>query len=73
VTLVIAALVAFLGATVQSTTGFGFALILGPVLFAVLDRAGALTTLLALGAALNLLVLSGSGASATSGGESSRP
>lgn len=58
-TLVIAALVAFLGATVQSTTGFGFALILGPVLFAVLDRAGALTTLLALGAALNLLVLFG--------------
>lgn len=58
-TLVIAALVALLGATVQSATGFGFALILGPVLFAVLDRASALTTLLALGATLSVLVLFG--------------
>ena len=57
--LLAAILVAFLAATVQSASGFGFALILGPVLFAVLDRETALATLLILGGALNILVLFG--------------
>jgi hypothetical protein len=59
VLLIDAVLVAFLAATVQSAAGFGFALILGPVLFATLDRETALATLLTLGGTLNLLVLFG--------------
>lgn len=55
----LAAAATFLGATLQSATGFGFALILGPVLFAVLEPTEALTTLLVLGASLNLLMLFG--------------
>ncbi|MFL5869214.1 MAG: sulfite exporter TauE/SafE family protein, partial [Thermoleophilaceae bacterium] len=42
---------------VQSATGFGFALILSPALLAALDPYEAVTALLALGVALNLLVL----------------
>ena len=53
----LAAVATLIGATLQSATGFGFALILGPVLFATLEPDRALTTLLLLGAALNLLVL----------------
>ena len=53
----LAALAAFVGAFVQSATGFGFALVLSPALFAVLEPVEAVTTLLALGLALNLLVL----------------
>lgn len=53
----IAALAALLGAFVQSATGFGFALVLAPALFAVLSPAEAVTTLLVLGLALNVLVL----------------
>ncbi len=41
----------------QSATGFGFALVLSPALFAVLDPVEAVTALLILGLALNLLVL----------------
>ena len=52
----IAALAAFVGAFVQSATGFGFALVLSPALFAVLDPVEAVTALLALGFLLNLLV-----------------
>src|SRR5215217_4822623 len=53
----LAAIAAFLGAFVQSTTGFGFALVLSPALFAVMDPVEAVMTLLVLGLALNLLVL----------------
>ena len=55
--MVLAALAALAGAFVQSATGFGFALILSPALFAVLEPVEAVTTLLVLGLALNLLVL----------------
>jgi uncharacterized membrane protein YfcA len=48
---------AFVGAAVQSATGFGFALILSPALLAALDPYEAITALLALGVLLNLLVL----------------
>jgi uncharacterized membrane protein YfcA len=54
--MILAALAAFAGAFVQSATGFGFALVLSPALFAVLDPVEAVTALLALGLALNLLV-----------------
>jgi uncharacterized protein len=53
----LAALAAFAGAFVQSATGFGFALVLSPALFAVLEPVEAVTALLVLGLALNLLVL----------------
>jgi len=55
--MVLAALAALVGAAVQSATGFGFALVLSPALFAVMEPAEAVTVLLALGAALNTLVL----------------
>jgi uncharacterized membrane protein YfcA len=53
----LAAVAAFAGAAVQSATGFGFALVLSPALFAVMDPVEAVTALLVLGAALNVLVL----------------
>jgi uncharacterized membrane protein YfcA len=55
--MILAALAALVGAAVQSASGFGFALVLSPALFAVMDPAEAVTVLLALGAALNVLVL----------------
>lgn len=55
--MLLAALAALAGAAVQSATGFGFALVLSPALFAVMEPAEAVTALLLLGAALNLLVL----------------
>ena len=55
------ALATLLGATLQSTAGFGFALVLAPAMFAVLDPSEAVSTLLVLGAALNLLILFGEG------------
>jgi len=55
--MILAALAALVGAAVQSATGFGFALVLSPALFGVMEPAEAVTVLLALGAALNLLVL----------------
>jgi uncharacterized membrane protein YfcA len=42
---------------VQATTGLGFALVLTPVLFALLSPAGAILTATVLGVELNLLVL----------------
>lgn len=53
----LAVVAAFVGATVQSATGFGFALVLSPVLFAVLDPGEAVTVLFVLSALLSLLVL----------------
>ena len=58
--MVLAAVAAFAGASVQSATGFGFALVLGPALFAVLDPAEAVGALLLLGLALNVLMLADS-------------
>lgn len=55
--MVLVALATLLGAALQSATGFGFVLVLGPAMFAALEPAAALTTLLCLAAALNLLVL----------------
>ena len=54
--MILAAVAALVGAAVQSATGFGFALVLSPALFAVLDPAEAVTTALALGLFHNLLV-----------------
>jgi uncharacterized membrane protein YfcA len=53
----LAAAAAFVGASIQSATGFGFALVLSPALFAAVDPVEAVTSLLVLGAALNVLVL----------------
>jgi uncharacterized protein len=53
----LAAVAAFAGAAVQSATGFGFALVLSPALFAALEPVEAVSALLVLGLALNLLVL----------------
>ena len=53
----LAAVAAFAGAFVQSTTGFGFALVLSPALFAVMDPVEAVMALLILGLVLSLLVL----------------
>jgi uncharacterized protein len=53
----LAAAAVLAGAAVQSATGFGFALVASPALFAVLDPYEAVSALLALGLALNLLVL----------------
>jgi len=57
----LAGVAALLGALVQSATGFGFALVLSPALFAVLDPYEAVTTMLLLGPPLNVLVLLDSG------------
>jgi uncharacterized protein len=53
----LAATAAFMGAFVQSATGFGFALILSPALFATMDPVEAVVALLLLGLLLNTLVL----------------
>jgi uncharacterized membrane protein YfcA len=50
---------ALAAASVQATTGLGFALVLTPVLFALLAPAGAILTATVLGLELNLLVLLG--------------
>lgn len=55
--MLLAAAAALTGASVQSATGFGFALLLSPALFAVLDPYEAVTVMLALGLLLNVLVL----------------
>lgn len=55
--MVLAAAAAFTGASVQSATGFGFALVLSPALFATLEPFEAVFALLVLGLVLNLLVL----------------
>jgi uncharacterized protein len=53
----LAAIAALVGATIQSATGFGFALVLSPAMFAVVEPEEAVGALLLLGLALNLLVL----------------
>ncbi len=55
--MLLAALAALAGASIQAATGFGFALVLSPALFAVLDPTEAVATLLALGLVLNVFVL----------------
>src|SRR5919109_250945 len=55
--MVLAALAAFAGAAVQSASSLGFALVLSPALFAVMDPEQAVTAVLLLGAALCVLVL----------------
>jgi len=59
--MVLAAVATLVGASVASATGFGFALILSPAMFAALEPEEAVTTLLVLGLALNLLMLFGRG------------
>lgn len=59
--MVLAAVATLVGASVASATGFGFALVLSPAMFAVLEPEEAVTTLLVLGLALNLLMLFGKG------------
>src|SRR5918997_353574 len=54
---VLVAVATFAGAAMQSATGFGFALVLSPALFATLDPAEAVSALLVLGLPLGLLVL----------------
>jgi uncharacterized membrane protein YfcA len=53
----LAAAAALVGASIQSATGFGFALVLSPALFAAVDPVEAISSLLVLGLALNMLVL----------------
>lgn len=55
--MVLAALAAFAGAAVQSASGLGFALVLSPALFAVMEPEEAVTAVLLLGVVLCALVL----------------
>jgi uncharacterized protein len=55
--LLLASLATLLAATVQSGTGFGFALVLGPAMVALLTPGQAIAAVLVLGLELNLLVL----------------
>ena len=57
--MILAALATLLGASVQSATGLGFALVAGPALFAVLEPREAVSALLLLGVVISLLVLFG--------------
>lgn len=57
--LAVATIAAVAGACVQSATGFGYALVLGPAAFAALSATEAVTALLVAGLALNLLMLAG--------------
>jgi hypothetical protein len=59
--MLLAAIATLAGATVQGATGFGLSLMLGPALFLVLEPREALTTLAALSATLNALMLFGEG------------
>jgi uncharacterized membrane protein YfcA len=56
-TVALVGLAALAAASVQATIGIGFALVLTPVMFAVLTPTGAIVTVTALGLELNLLVL----------------
>ena len=51
------AVATLVGATLQSATGFGFALLLGPAVFAAFDPSDAIFVLLVSGALLSFLVL----------------
>jgi len=55
--MLLAAVAAVAGAFVQSATGFGFALVLSPALFATMEPVEAVTALLLLGLLLNVLVV----------------
>lgn len=55
--LLLAAVAVLLGACVQSVSGIGFALVASPALFALTDSAEAVTIVLCLSVAANLLVL----------------
>ena len=55
--MILAAIATFVGSTLQSATGFGVALVLGPALFAVFTPNEALTSLFLLSATLNVLML----------------
>ena len=55
--MIAAAIAALLGAFVSSATGFGFALVLSPVLFTVVDPVEAIWTVTILSLVLNVLVL----------------
>lgn len=57
--LAIAAAGLLVAATVQAATGFGFALVAGPVLYAVTEPAAAVALVLILGQVVNVLVLFG--------------
>lgn len=59
--MILVAAATLLGASLQSATGFGFALILSPAMLALLEPAEAVTALLVLGFALNLMLLFGHG------------
>jgi uncharacterized membrane protein YfcA len=59
--LILAGAATLAGAVAQSATGFGFALIAGPALFAALDPHEAVTVLALLGVLLSVLVLFDSG------------
>lgn len=55
--LILVALGVLAGATLQSATGFGFALVAGPAVFAAVEPAEAIAILFALGSVLNVLIL----------------
>ncbi|MBA2505469.1 MAG: sulfite exporter TauE/SafE family protein [Thermoleophilaceae bacterium] len=55
--LVAAAIAVFLGATLQSATGFGFALVAAPVLFAVATPEEAVTTVIVLSTVTGVMLL----------------
>lgn len=57
--MLLAALATFAAAALQSASGFGFALIAGPALFALLEPEEAVATVLAMGIAVNALMLVG--------------
>ena len=57
--MLLAALATFAAAALQSASGFGFALIAGPALFALLEPEEAVATVLAMGIAINALMLAG--------------
>lgn len=59
--MLLAATATLVGASVQSATGFGFALVLSPAMLALLEPREAVTALLLLGFTLNLLLLFGHG------------
>src|SRR5438552_2298578 len=58
-TLALVGVGALAAACVQATTGLGFALLLTPIMFALLSPAAAIVTVTALGLELNVLVLAG--------------
>ena len=59
--MILAAAATLAGAAVQSATGFGFALVASPVLFAVLEPHEAVTVLALLGVLLSVLVVADAG------------